>query len=149
MEEGCIILGEGRLTVRSMIPVQAHTFQNVLAKKEECAKTYRLRLASTTALASLNFAIEKHKIKVIEADGSYVEPFEVDNLDIYSGESYSILFTTDQDPSQNYWISLSVIGREPKTPQALTILNYSPSSDKPNTPHLARVTSSSKRPSSP
>ncbi|CAI9106094.1 OLC1v1005152C1 [Oldenlandia corymbosa var. corymbosa] len=89
-------------------------------------KTYRLRLSSTTSVVSLNLAIGNHKLVVVEADGNYIEPFEVDNMDIYSGESYSILFRTDQDPSQNYWISLSIRGREPITPQALTILNYSP-----------------------
>ncbi|KAI3450067.1 hypothetical protein Pfo_006732 [Paulownia fortunei] len=91
-------------------------------------KTYRLRIASTTALASLNLAIGNHKMVVVEADGNYLQPFSVDNMDIYSGESYSVLFTTDQDPSKNYWISISVRGREPKTPQGLTILNYLPTS---------------------
>ncbi|XP_055835815.1 L-ascorbate oxidase [Solanum dulcamara] len=91
-------------------------------------KTYRLRLASTTALASLNLAIGGHKMVVVEADGNYVQPFSVQDMDIYSGESYSILFTTDQDPSKNYWISTSVRGREPKTPQGLTLLNYLPNS---------------------
>lgn len=91
-------------------------------------KTYRLRLASTTAMASLNVAIGGHKMVVVEADGNYVQPFSVQDMDIYSGESYSILFTTDQDPSKNYWISTSVRGREPKTPQALTLLNYLPNS---------------------
>lgn len=91
-------------------------------------KTYRLRLASSTSLSSLNFAIGSHKLLVVEADGNYVTPFAVDNMDIYSGESYSVLFTTDQDPNNNYWISVSVRGRLPKTPQGLTILNYSPNS---------------------
>ncbi|KZV44443.1 plant L-ascorbate oxidase [Dorcoceras hygrometricum] len=89
-------------------------------------KTYRLRIASSTALASLNFAIGNHKLRVVEADGNYVHPFTVDNIDIYSGESYSVLFTADQEPSNNYWISVSVRGREPKTPPGLTILNYQP-----------------------
>lgn len=73
---------------------------------------------------------------VVEADGNYLEPFSVDNMDIYSGESYSVLFTTDQNPSNNYWISVSVRGREPKTPQGLTILNYLPTSASmlPNSP---------------
>ncbi|KAK4783940.1 hypothetical protein SAY86_018308 [Trapa natans] len=87
-------------------------------------KTYRLRLASTTALASLNVAVENHKMVVVEADGNYVEPFEVDDLYIYSGESYSVLIKTDQDPTKNYWISAGVIGRKPNTTQALTLLNY-------------------------
>ncbi|KAH0784124.1 hypothetical protein KY290_003722 [Solanum tuberosum] len=99
-------------------------------------KTYRLRVASTTALASLNLAIEGHKMMVVEADGNYIQPFFVENMDIYSGESYSILFKTDQDPSNNYLISISVRGREPKTPQGLTILNYIPNfaSKIPNSP---------------
>lgn len=73
---------------------------------------------------------------VVEADGNYIQPFFVENMDIYSGESYSIVFKTDQDPSNNYWISISVRGREPKTPQGLTILNYVPNfaSKIPNSP---------------
>lgn len=71
-------------------------------------------------------SMQNHKIMVVEADGNYVQPFIVDDMDIYSGESYSVLFTTDQDPSKDDWISLSIRGRDPKTPQALTILNYSP-----------------------
>ncbi|KAL0459096.1 UNVERIFIED_CONTAM: L-ascorbate oxidase [Sesamum latifolium] len=99
-------------------------------------KTYRLRIASSTALASLNLAIGKHKLVVVEADGNYLRPFSVDNIDIYSGESYSVLFTTNQDPSNNYWLSINVRGREPKTPPGLTILNYSPTSASklPNSP---------------
>ncbi|XP_068647714.1 L-ascorbate oxidase-like [Aristolochia californica] len=91
-------------------------------------KTYRVRIASTTALASLNLQIGKHKMLVVEADGNYVQPVAVDDMDIYSGESYSVLITTNQSPSMNYWISLGVRGREPKTPPALAILNYKPNS---------------------
>ncbi|GFZ02022.1 plant L-ascorbate oxidase [Actinidia rufa] len=63
---------------------------------------------------------------VVEADGNYIQPFEVDDMDIYSGESYSVLLTTNQAPSNNYWVSVSVRGREPHTPQGLAILNYLP-----------------------
>ncbi|OMO91452.1 Multicopper oxidase, type 1 [Corchorus olitorius] len=69
---------------------------------------------------------QNHKMVVVEADGNYVEPFEVEDMDIYSGQSYSILLTTNQNPTFNYWISVGVRGREPKTPQALAILNYIP-----------------------
>ncbi|XVE59123.1 hypothetical protein DITRI_Ditri05aG0020200 [Diplodiscus trichospermus] len=65
---------------------------------------------------------------VVEADGNSVQPFEVDDLDIYSGESYSVLLRTDQQPAKKYWISVGVRGREPKTPQALAILSYFPHS---------------------
>ncbi|KEH35104.1 L-ascorbate oxidase [Medicago truncatula] len=100
---------------------------------EECApkilqvapkKTYRIRIASTTSLASLNLAISNHTLVVVEADGNYVHPFTVDSIDIYSGETYSVLLHTDQDPSQNYWLSVGIISRKSDTPQALTILNY-------------------------
>ncbi|XP_020207993.2 L-ascorbate oxidase [Cajanus cajan] len=117
---------------------------------EECApqilhvdpnKTYRIRIASTTSLASLNFAIGNHKLVVVEADGNYVEPFSVDDIDIYSGDSYSVLLTTNQDPKKNYWVSIGVRGRKPNTPQGLTILNYKtisasafPTSPPPVTP---------------
>ncbi|CAN1831613.1 L-ascorbate oxidase [Linum perenne] len=88
-------------------------------------RTYRLRIASTTALQSLNLAIGNHKMTVVEADANYVEPFTVDNIDIYSGESYSVLFTANQS-SSNYWISVGVRARLPQTPQGLALLNYRP-----------------------
>ncbi|KAF7815485.1 L-ascorbate oxidase-like [Senna tora] len=100
---------------------------------EECApyilhvlpnKTYRIRIASTTSLSSLNLAISNHKMVVVEADGNYVQPFTVNDIDIYSGESYSVLITTNQNPNQNHWISIGVRGRKPNTTQALTFLNY-------------------------
>ncbi|CAA3020836.1 L-ascorbate oxidase [Olea europaea subsp. europaea] len=115
-----------------------------LRGSEQCApnilhvlpnKTYRLRIASSTALASLNLAIGNHKMTLVEADGNYLEPYSVSNMDIYSGETYSVLFTTDQEGSKNYWISVSVRGREPNTPQALIILNYIPTSAS-NLPNL-------------
>lgn len=79
---------------------------------------------------------------VVEADGSYVEPFTVDNLDIHPGESYCVLMliTADQIPMENYWISVGVRGRKVGTPQALTVLNYHaehyslPKSPSPITP---------------
>ncbi|KAJ6853830.1 L-ascorbate oxidase-like [Iris pallida] len=104
-------------------------------------KTYRLRIASITSLASLNLATGNHKMTVVEADGNYVEPFAVDDMDIYSGESYSVLITTDQNPSSNYWISVGVRGRLPKTQPALAILNY-----QPNSPSMAM---SSRPPTTP
>ncbi|OAY83949.1 L-ascorbate oxidase [Ananas comosus] len=91
-------------------------------------KTYRIRIASTTSLSSLNLAIGNHKMTVVEADGNYVKPFVVNDMDIYSGDSYSVLITTNQNPSLNYWISVGVRGRLPKTQRALALLNYLPNS---------------------
>ena len=63
---------------------------------------------------------------VVEADGNYVDPFAADDIDIYSGDSYSVLLTTDQDPSSNYWVIVGVRGRPPRTAPALAVLNYRP-----------------------
>ncbi|XP_010261207.1 PREDICTED: L-ascorbate oxidase [Nelumbo nucifera] len=89
-------------------------------------KTYRLRIGSLTSLSALNFAIEGHNLTVVEADGHYVEPFVVQNLNIYSGETYSVLVRTDQDPSRNYWAATNVISRNRTTPTGLAIFNYYP-----------------------
>ncbi|KAF8648325.1 hypothetical protein HU200_064906 [Digitaria exilis] len=87
-------------------------------------KTYRLRIASTTSLSALNVQVEGHDVTVVEADGNLVEPFDVSNLDIYSGESYSVLLKTLKEGESPYWISVGVIGREPKTLPALAVLRY-------------------------
>lgn len=81
------------------------------------------------SVSQLKFSVvQSHKMMVVEADGNYVEPFTVDDMDIYSGESYSVLITTNQNPSSNYWISVGVRGRKPDTSPALAIINYSPNS---------------------
>ncbi|KAJ9567189.1 hypothetical protein OSB04_003155 [Centaurea solstitialis] len=89
-------------------------------------KTYRLRIGSLTALASLSFEIEGHNMTVVEADGHYVEPFVVKNLFIYSGETYSVLITADQDPSRNYWVVSKMVSRNNTVPLGLAVFNYYP-----------------------
>lgn len=92
--------------------------------KVERGKTYRLRLASVASLSSLNFKIEGHKMKVVEADGHNVQPFWTDNLDLYSGETYSVLVSANM-PGDNYHLGLNVRGREDhNVPTGLGILNY-------------------------
>ncbi|KAL9329668.1 hypothetical protein ACSQ67_004671 [Phaseolus vulgaris] len=97
-------------------------------------KTYRLRICSLTALSALSFQIEGHNMTVVEADGHYVEPFVVKNLFIYSGETYSVLVKTDQDPSRNYWITSNVVSRNRTTPPGLAIFNYYPNHPKRSPP---------------
>ncbi|XP_043708069.1 L-ascorbate oxidase [Telopea speciosissima] len=89
-------------------------------------KTYRLRISSLTSLSALNFEIEGHNMTVVESDGNYVEPFVIKNLNIYSGETYSVLVKADQNPSRNYWAAVNVISRQPQTATGLAIFNYYP-----------------------
>ncbi|GLJ24989.1 hypothetical protein SUGI_0478450, partial [Cryptomeria japonica] len=72
------------------------------------------------AFLTFSFA-QGHEMKVVEADGHYIEPVEIDNLGVYS-----ILIKANQGPSQNYWMGVNVKGREPKTSYGLAILNYLP-----------------------
>ncbi|CAL9091432.1 unnamed protein product [Musa textilis] len=97
-------------------------------------KTYRLRIASITSLSALNFEIEGHNMTVVEADGHYVKPFVIKNLNIYSGETYSVLFTADRDPSRNYWLAVNVISRKPETPTGTAVLNYYPNHPRKSPP---------------
>ncbi|KAG6550759.1 hypothetical protein Mapa_007663 [Marchantia paleacea] len=102
----------------------------------EAGKTYRLRIASVASLSAMNFILEGHNMTVVEVDGHYVEPVVVNNLDLYSGEAYSVLFTANQDASRNYWAATNVRGRKPGTPTGLAVLNYLPNAATilPNTP---------------
>lgn len=90
----------------------------------EAGKTYRLRIASVTSLSSLNFVIEGHSMRVVEADGNYVEEMDVTSLDIYSGETYSVLVKAKAEGKGSFWVAAHVRGRPPKTPPALAILYY-------------------------
>ncbi|KDP46886.1 hypothetical protein JCGZ_24095 [Jatropha curcas] len=129
--DSLLIQGKGRFNCST--PGIASSLCN--ATNPECSpyfmtvvpgKTYRLRVSSLTALSALSFQIEGHNMTVVEADGHYVEPFVVQNLFIYSGETYSVLVKTDQNPSRNYWMTTNVVSREPKTPLGLGIFNYYP-----------------------
>ncbi|KAL6844646.1 hypothetical protein ACP4OV_025305 [Aristida adscensionis] len=97
-------------------------------------KTYRFRIASVTSLSALNFEIEGHPMTVVEADGHYVKPFVVKNLNIYSGETYSVLITADQDPNRNYWLASNVVSRKPGTPTGTAVLSYYGGRSSPRRP---------------
>ncbi|KAJ1302821.1 hypothetical protein OPQ81_003127 [Rhizoctonia solani] len=67
-------------------------------------RRYRFRVINTSAISSFKFAIEGHKLTIIEADGIPHEPLVVDNFDIYAGQRYSIIVETNQTVA-NYWVS--------------------------------------------
>ncbi|KAH9619509.1 hypothetical protein KSS87_015655 [Heliosperma pusillum] len=139
--QSLLIQGRGRFNCSSVNTPANPTICN--ATSPDCApfaltvvpgKTYRLRIGSLTALSALSFAIEGHTLTVVEADGHNVEPFDVQNLFIYSGETYSVLVKANQDPSRNYWATTNVVSRLPKTPTGLAIFNYYPNTPEQNPP---------------
>ncbi|KAK8930504.1 hypothetical protein KSP39_PZI016620 [Platanthera zijinensis] len=98
--------------------------------------TYRLRIASVASLSALNLEIEGHNMTIVEADGHYTQPIVVKNLNIYSGETYSVIVKANQDPSRNYWVRLNVVSRKPGTPTGVAILNYYPNHPKKSPPTI-------------
>ncbi|KAG6767298.1 hypothetical protein POTOM_028495 [Populus tomentosa] len=141
--QSLLIQGKGRFDCSAANPpMKADVCNNT---NPECSlysttvvsgKTYRLRISSLTALSALSFQIEGHNMTVVEADGHYVEPFVVKNLFIYSGETYSVLVKTDQDPSRNYWATTNVVSRNATTPPGLAILNYYPNHPRRSPPTI-------------
>ncbi|KAK9764021.1 hypothetical protein K7432_008838 [Basidiobolus ranarum] len=90
----------------------------------EPGKTYRLRIIGATSLSYLSFSIANHNMTLIEADGSMIEPVQITNLEVNSGQRYSVLVTMDQTP-QNYAIHASPKWRPFQASNGISILHYS------------------------
>ena len=76
--------------------------------------------------------VKGHSMTVVEADGNYVEEVKLGNLNVYSGETYSVLLKAyDIPPSgeMSFWAVSHVRGRLPKTPPGLAILTYAAQDD--------------------
>ena len=56
--------------------------------------TYRLRIIGASSLAFLNFGIQDHLLRMVEAETSLLTPFNTRFLDIGSGQSFSALLRT-------------------------------------------------------
>ena len=67
-------------------------------------KRYRLRLINTGAFGEFQFSIDNHTLSVIEADSTLVRPLTVNRLPIHIAQRYSVIVTTNQSSSTNYWI---------------------------------------------
>jgi len=64
---------------------------------------YRLRLVSISCDPSFVFSIDGHQLSVIEVEGTNVVPLQVDSLQIFAGQRYSVVLLANQ-PVGNYWI---------------------------------------------
>lgn len=70
-------------------------------------KTYRFRVHNVGISTSLNFRIQNHNLRLVEAEGTYTNQQNYTNLDIHVGQSYSFLVTMDQNASTDYYIVAS------------------------------------------
>lgn len=71
-------------------------------------KTYRLRLINSGSLADTIFSIDGHNLTVIEVDGTEIEPYHTQALQLAVAQRASVLVTLNQTPGA-YWIR-SVLG---------------------------------------
>jgi len=92
-------------------------------------RRYRLRLINTSAFAAFKFSIDGHRLTIIEADMTPIEPITVDRLNINVAQRYSVIVTADQRPG-NYWMrakmSTACFPTQSASldPNVLAIVNY-------------------------
>ncbi|EIM87621.1 laccase [Stereum hirsutum FP-91666 SS1] len=66
-------------------------------------KRYRFRIIGLSCDTSFVFSIDQHRMTVIEADGSNVDPLTVDSITVYAGQRYSVIVNANQKVD-NYWM---------------------------------------------
>ncbi|KAH9979129.1 laccase [Russula compacta] len=64
---------------------------------------YRLRLISISCDPAYTFSIDNHLFTIIEVDGINVQPWQVDSIQIFAGQRYSVVLHANQEYG-NYWI---------------------------------------------
>lgn len=63
----------------------------------------RLRLVNPGMEAMIRFSVDGHVLQVVEADDTPIEPLYLHELDISSGQRYSVVLDLDQ-PGAAYWM---------------------------------------------
>ncbi|KAG5636381.1 hypothetical protein H0H81_008245 [Sphagnurus paluster] len=96
--EATLINGKGRCVDYKCDATAPLSVINVIP-----GKRYRFRVIGLSCDPSFNFAIDKHSLTIIEADGEYTAPLVVDSVVIHAGQRYSVIMTANQ-PVGNYWI---------------------------------------------
>ncbi|XAR53799.1 L-ascorbate oxidase [Bertholletia excelsa] len=87
-------------------------------------KTYRFRISNVGVATSINFRIQGHNMKLVEAEGSHTLQNMYSSLDVHLGQSYSVLVTADQAPKDYYVVVSSRFTSTVLTTTA--VLHYSP-----------------------
>jgi iron transport multicopper oxidase len=68
----------------------------------QAGKTYFFRIVNMAAFASMYVWIEGHTMQIIEVDGVYTKPKEVEMFYITPAQRYGVLVTMKNDTSANY-----------------------------------------------
>lgn len=64
--------------------------------------TYFMRIANMGLFTSQYLAIEDHKFTIVEVDGVYVKPYEVDFLYVAVAQRYGVIITTKDSTDKNF-----------------------------------------------
>ncbi|KAJ2511298.1 ferroxidase fet3 [Coemansia sp. RSA 2049] len=68
----------------------------------EPGRRYRIHLANMGVLNWFKFQLPGHRMQVIEVDGVYTQPMDVDIIDIAPAQRYSVLVSAHDSDSFNY-----------------------------------------------
>ncbi|KAL2317158.1 hypothetical protein Fmac_031034 [Flemingia macrophylla] len=101
----------------------------------ESGKTYLLRIINAALNDELFFKIAGHKLTVVEADASYVKPFETDTIFMSPGQTTNVLLTTNQRVGK-YLIAVTPFMDAPigfDNVTSIAILRYKATSPYPKT----------------
>ncbi|XP_054263291.1 uncharacterized protein LOC128986794 [Macrosteles quadrilineatus] len=98
-------------------------------------KRYVFRvIAATCYTCQYSMSIEKHKMTILGADGSYTKPYEVDRCNMSPGERFTVKIDCNQKKGA-YWIRVRSVGAcASKKAYQLAILRYNGYNGMPSTP---------------
>ncbi|KAI9296362.1 hypothetical protein K502DRAFT_359234 [Neoconidiobolus thromboides FSU 785] len=96
-------------------------------KNVDFNKIYRIRIIAANGLSNLIFEIQNHiEFKVIEVDGTLIEPILTNRIELHPAQRYSILVKMNQ-PINNYYMMTRITGSNsnPLLPNnGVAILHY-------------------------
>ncbi|KAG0479340.1 hypothetical protein HPP92_010198 [Vanilla planifolia] len=95
-------------------------------------KTYRFRISNVGLMNCVNVRFQGHKMLLVEVEGSHTLQNTYSALDVCLGQSYSVLVTADQPPSDYYIVTSTRFTNPVLTMTA--ILHYSNSAGRPIDP---------------
>ncbi|CAG8778865.1 33390_t:CDS:2, partial [Gigaspora margarita] len=98
-----LISGKGQFNCDAKPGYPCKKDSDVAVYKVQKGKKYRFRIINTSGEAFYMFSIDGHKMKVIEVEGTYVQPFEVTQLPLHIAQRYSVIVEANQD-AKDYWI---------------------------------------------
>ncbi|CAG8591741.1 9691_t:CDS:2, partial [Acaulospora colombiana] len=94
-------VGQYRCTIPKCKPKKFATY------KVKRGHRYRFRLINFSAMSHFTVSFDQHPLKVIEVDGTMIEPYTVTSLPINIAQRYSVIVEMNQ-PIGNYFIRATI-----------------------------------------